>query len=127
MCTQPPETLFSLQLEVYFAKPNSHQNLCLEATLDGQADANFISSGMADVLGPAMRPYHGLPCQTSQDVVELVGEASIFLEWQKKQRKRRVLVLENLGGLSHGIVLSRRRFENSQAKIPLQRSRATFK
>ena len=97
----------TLELDIYFAKPNNHNSTSREAKLDTQADGNFITDTLVDFLGYEIRPYNGPAFQIASIEVRPIGEVTIFFKWQKsrKIRKKKFLVLEDSGNLPYDILL----------------------
>ena len=97
----------SLQLDLYFAKPNKYRQTSREARLDTQADGNFMSETLVDFLDHKVRPYTGRRFNTASGDVTPIGEVSVFFQWQEsaRLRKKRFLVLPDTGSLPCDIIL----------------------
>ena len=97
----------SLQLDLYFAKPNQYRQTSREARLDTQADGNFMSETLVDFLGHEVSPYTSGRFNTASGDVIPMGEVSVIFQWQEsaKMRKKRFLVLPDTGNLPYDIIL----------------------
>lgn len=86
----------SLQLDLYFAKPNQYRQTSREARLNTQADGNFMSETLVDFLDHKVRPYTGRRFKTASGDVTPIGEVSVSFQWQESTRLRKKRFLGSL-------------------------------
>ena len=88
----------TLELDMYYDKPNETCFVTRDGHLDTKAGADFISKTLVGLLGYKIHTYRGSHILTGNGLLTPIGQISPYFQGQKRSKtmKRKFLVVRNL-------------------------------